>query len=68
VYERFEAEQAFRTTHNLPSHPYDPNFLDALDILHESKKSYAGIGLGVERLAMYCAGVSELQTVEPFAL
>lgn len=68
VFKVFEAEQAFRSAHNLPSHPIDPEFLDALQTLANSNKSYAGIGLGVERLAMYCAGVSELQTVEPFAL
>jgi elongation factor P--(R)-beta-lysine ligase len=53
----FEAEQAFRSTHNLPTHPIDQEFLSALQTLSESKKSYAGIGLGVERLAMLCAGV-----------
>lgn len=34
------------------SHPYDLGFIEALRTLSKTGKSYAGIGLGVERLAM----------------
>jgi len=45
-----EEENRFRN--NLPSHSIDYEFLEALKTLNDTGKDYAGIGLGVERLAM----------------
>ena len=62
----FEKEAEFRKKQNLHSHPFDKEFLAALRTLRETKKSYAGIGLGVDRLAMCVAGVTDIAEIEPF--
>ena len=64
----FEKEAEFRKKQNLHSHPFDKEFLATLRTLRETKKSYAGIGLGVDRLTMYLAGVKNIAEIEPFAL
>ena len=43
--------------------PIDEKFLEALRFM--KNKSYAGIGLGVDRLAMLFAGVDDISLVEP---
>jgi lysyl-tRNA synthetase class 2 len=46
--------------------PIDQEFLDALEILKREK--LAGVGLGIDRLAMILANETELRAVEPFCL
>lgn len=64
----FEQEQRLRKTKQLPSHPIDSEFLSALKTLAETGRSYAGIGLGVDRLALVLSGASDITMVEPFTL
>lgn len=42
--------------------PIDETFLSALRAM--SKKSYAGMGLGIDRLAMFFSGVTDIKEVE----
>jgi elongation factor P--beta-lysine ligase len=46
--------------------PIDTEFLNALD--HMKDKSYAGIGLGVDRLAMIFANATNIHEVEPLVV
>jgi len=55
----FEAEAKFRQDNNLPSHPYDQGFIDACGQLPVC----AGIGLGVDRLAMLFADSVNIEDV-----
>jgi len=55
----FEAETKFRQDNNLPSHPYDQEFIDACGQLPVC----AGIGLGVDRLAMLFADSVNIEDV-----
>ena len=55
----FEAETKFRQDNNLPSHPYDQEFIDACGQLPVC----AGIGLGVDRLAMLFADSINIEDV-----
>lgn len=48
----FFGEEENRLANNLPSHPIDTHFLEALKTMDDSGKNYAGIGMGVERLVM----------------
>ncbi|MDA1079751.1 MAG: hypothetical protein O2840_03655 [bacterium] len=59
----FEAEEVYRKQRNLPSHPIDKDFLAALQALDQTKKSYAGIGLGIDRLALFLAGEQSIATL-----
>lgn len=51
VLQIFKQVAGHRSQASLSSHPYDDVFVDALRILQKTGKSYAGIGLGVERLS-----------------
>ena len=60
----FEAETKFRQDNNLPSHPYDQEFIDACGQLPVC----AGIGLGVDRLAMLFADSVNIEDVIYFPI
>lgn len=55
----FETETRFRQDNNLPIHPYDQEFIEACDQLPVC----AGIGLGVDRLAMLFADTINIEDV-----
>lgn len=57
--DNFEAETKFRQDNNLPLHPYDQEFIDACGKLPPC----AGIGLGVDRLAMLFADSNNIEDV-----
>jgi len=60
VEEAFLLEQKQRQKNQLPVHPIDNDFLEALQKMHSTKKQYAGIGVGLERVEMI---LSNLQTL-----
>ena len=64
----FRAEKLHRQQQGLEVPPIDAQFMWAVHQLQESGKCYAGIGLGVDRLAMIMANVTDIKEVEPFAL
>jgi elongation factor P--beta-lysine ligase len=55
----FDNETKFRKENNLPTHPYDQKFVEACGKL----PSCAGIGLGVDRLAMLFANTQNIEDV-----
>ncbi len=57
--ENFKKETSFRQKHHLPVHPYDTDFIDAIDHLPPC----AGIGLGVDRLAMLFANTPNIEDI-----
>ncbi|HYD35734.1 MAG TPA: amino acid--tRNA ligase-related protein [Vitreimonas sp.] len=64
----FENEAQARQKQGLATHPYDQSFLTALRLMRERGTSYAGIGMGIDRIAMMMAGVNNLSDVEPFSI
>ena len=64
----FEKERATRLANGLQPQPIDEAFLEAVEHLHNIGHSWAGIGLGVDRLAMIMADVDTIRAVEPFCL
>jgi lysyl-tRNA synthetase class 2 len=58
----FETETKFRQDNNLPIHPCDSDFVDACGNLPVC----AGIGLGVDRLAMLFANTTNIEDVVYF--
>ncbi len=60
VKKHFLQEQKFREKNQLPTHPIDNEFLEALKILNSTGKKYAGIGMGVERLAMIMSNQNQI--------
>ena len=57
--DNFEIETKFRQDNDLPIHPYDQEFINACDQL----PTCAGIGLGVDRLAMLFADTTNIEDV-----
>lgn len=57
--QNFKTETQFRQKHNLPIHPYDQDFINACGQLPPC----AGIGLGIDRLAMLFANTSKIEDV-----
>jgi elongation factor P--beta-lysine ligase len=57
--DNFEVETKFRQDNNLPTHPYDQEFVDACGKLPPC----AGIGLGVDRLAMLIADTANIEDI-----
>lgn len=64
VEEKFIREQKNRKDHNLLNSPIDYDFIHALKTMAESGKEYAGIGLGIDRLAMIMADVNDIKEIE----
>ena len=62
----FERVNANRGERNLSVPPIDEDFLTALQRMNDA--TYAGIGFGIDRLAMLLANVTDIRLVEPFAL
>jgi len=65
--EAFEAEAETRHQSQRPTHPIDTAFISAISALNRTAKSYAGIGLGMDRVAMIFADSSEISDVEYFS-
>lgn len=61
VKKKFLEEQEYRRVSQLPTHKIDQDFLQALMQMNQAGQSYAGIGLGVERLAMILADQESLE-------
>jgi lysyl-tRNA synthetase, class II len=57
--QNFDTETKFRQDHGLPVHPYDQDFINACGQLPPC----AGIGLGVDRLAMLFANTADIKDV-----
>lgn len=55
----FDAETKFRQDNHLPIYPYDQDFIDACGQL----PTCAGIGLGIDRLAMLFADTTQIEDV-----
>lgn len=66
VEQAFVAEQKYRQQAGYTAPPIDQSFLNALANLSKQETSWAGIGLGVDRLAMILANTTEISDVEPF--
>lgn len=62
----FEQEAKVRQQQGLDVPPIDTEFIQALSELEG--RLYAGIGLGVDRLAMMMANADHISQVEPFAI
>ncbi|MGD9129604.1 MAG: hypothetical protein PVJ09_03915 [Candidatus Woesebacteria bacterium] len=65
VKKAFDLELKFRKENAISSHPYDRDFLQALSLL--KGRNYAGIGLGIDRLAMIMADVSDIKDTNLFS-
>ncbi len=63
----FDQEKTYRQGQQLNLPPLDQDFLQALEILATKQINYAGIGLGVDRLAMIMADQQSLSQVNLFA-
>jgi elongation factor P--beta-lysine ligase len=57
--QNFETETKFRQENNLPLHPYDQKFVDACG----NMPPCAGIGLGIDRLAMLFADTTDIDDI-----
>lgn len=64
VEEKFKKEQQNRIENSLLNCPIDYDFVNALQSMSESGKTYAGIGLGIDRLAMIMADVADIKEIE----
>lgn len=64
----FLQEKQYREANNLPTHEIDQEFLNSLEKLHQTQKKYAGMGLGIDRLAMIFSNVDEIKKINPFVL
>ncbi|KUK79204.1 MAG: lysyl-tRNA synthetase [Microgenomates bacterium 39_7] len=68
VKEKMIKEKHHREANRLPTHLIEEEFLLALDKMRQTNTSYAGIGLGVDRLAMILAGEESLEKIIYFGL
>ena len=68
IAKHFSAEQKYRQQSNLSQPAIDQDFLQTLTTLHQTQQQYAGIGLGVERLAMILSDQENLADINPFTL
>lgn len=62
----FEEVRKNRKAAGQDNSPLDTEFLESLTALQDKK--IAGIGLGIDRLAMFFAGETDIKKVEPFSL
>ena len=65
IREVFEKEQQRRESENHIHQPIDEAFLTALETMKH--KSFAGIGLGIDRLAMIVSGAKTITDIEPLS-
>jgi elongation factor P--beta-lysine ligase len=61
--ELFEVEKKHRAERNMLTPPIDEEFLQSLESLQD--KTFAGIGLGIERLTMLYADTNNIQDISP---
>ncbi len=66
VYEQFLYEKSSREKRHEATHPIDMSFIFALQKMNETGKHFAGIGVGVDRLAMIFADTQKIADVEYF--
>ncbi len=66
IKQHFQEEATARQQAHQPVHPLDQDFLTAIETLQKTGMTYAGIGLGIDRLAMLLAGVDSIGEVEYF--
>lgn len=64
VEDRFKKEQEYRQKNNREYSPIDTEFIEALKQMSDSGTTYAGIGLGIDRLAMIMADTALITDVE----
>lgn len=68
VYTQFLHEKKTREERHEVYHPIDASFINALQKMNETGKHFAGIGVGVDRLAMIFADTQKITDVEYFAV
>lgn len=61
----FQAEHTYRVATKKPNSAIDKEFIASLEKLNS--RSYAGVGVGVERLAMILAGIDDIHQLSPVA-
>ncbi|MEA2056927.1 MAG: amino acid--tRNA ligase-related protein [Patescibacteria group bacterium] len=64
----FLQEKKYRQKNNLPMQAIDQDFLATLSKLDEKNVSYAGVGLGLERLLMFLTNSKAISEFNPFSL
>jgi len=64
----FEQETGIRQSQGKQVPPIDEEFIEALEKLEKQGQPLAGIGVGLDRLAMLMANVTNISEVEPFTL
>ncbi len=64
VASHFDHEDTHRRSLNLATHPVDQDFLASLNTLEREYASVAGIGLGIDRLAMVLGGITNIKEFE----
>ncbi len=62
ILDSMEKEEHYRKKRSLICPPIDMEFIEALRKM--SAKSYAGIGLGIDRLAMVLGGITDISQLE----
>jgi lysyl-tRNA synthetase class II len=68
IRQHFQQEQAYRQKNDVTIPQIDQDFLQALNQMNQTNQSYAGIGLGVDRLAMLMADQTKISQINPFTL
>ncbi len=68
VLSRFQQENTDRKERGEATHPIDMSFINALEEMAKKETKFAGIGLGVDRLAMIMADATDIAQVEPFCV
>ncbi len=69
VKDRFEQIRS-EHAHSNPDHPdalppLDERFLDSLERMQQSGNTFSGVGLGIDRLAMIFADITDITEIEP---
>lgn len=65
IEQSFIAEKKRRETSGTLCAQVDQQFVQAVKSMSDSGKSFAGIGLGIDRLAMILANVQDIRQIEP---
>lgn len=66
--QHFAQIKKLRASQGVPIPPVDPDFMQALEKLDRSNQTFAGVGLGIERLVMILADKQKLSSINPFTL